>query len=126
MIVDDEDEGATVISAIPRDLLRRDGPAPAAGARSKPATPPRPAPARGGGLGQFFARDDRREGGAPQDDSNAKSATRARGDLHDGVVTSAQAVAPRAERSGVGPLRRPPAVEKPGEVDGRRDVRPVR
>ncbi len=113
-VVDDEDEGATVISAIPRELLR--SPAPAAGVRPKPAAPPRPGPARGGGLGQFFARDDRRDGGATQDDPNAKSATRAKGELHDGVVTSAQAVAPRAERSGVGPLRRPPAIEKPGEV----------
>jgi cellulose synthase operon protein C len=112
---DEEEDGATVISAIPRELLRREGPTPAAGARPKPAAPPRPAPARGGGLGQFFSRDDRRDGGAPPDESS-KSATRARGDLHDGVVTSAQGAPPRAERSGVGPLRRPPSVEKTAAV----------
>jgi cellulose synthase operon protein C len=115
-IVDDEEDGATVISAIPRDLLRREGPAPAAGVRSKAAAPPRPPTTRGGGLGQFFARDDRREGGPTQDEPQAKSATRSRGELHDSVVTSAQAVPPRAERSGVGTLRRPPAIEKGGEV----------
>jgi cellulose synthase operon protein C len=117
-LVDDDEEGdgATVISAIPRELLRREGPTPAAGARPKPAAPPRPTAARGGGLGQFFSRDDRREGGAPQDESSSKSATRARGDLHDGVVTGAQGSPPRAERSGVGPLRRPPSVSKSAEV----------
>ena len=106
---DDDEDDATVIGAIPREVLRRDAPLPAAGTRPK-AAPPRPPAARGGGLGQFFSRDERREGGAPQDDPNARSVTRARGDFRDETVTRAQP--PRAERSGVGPLRHPPAIEK--------------
>ncbi len=108
---DDEEDGATVISAIPRELLRRDGPlpaagSPAAGARPKPAAPPRPTTARGGGLGQFFSRDERRDGPTSLDDPNAKSATRPKVDLRDGIGTSPPA-SPRGDVSGVGPLRHP-------------------
>jgi tetratricopeptide (TPR) repeat protein len=108
---DDEEEGATLISAIPRELLRREGaPPPAAGSRPK-AAPPRPPAARsGGGLGQFFSRDDRREAASTQDESSGKSATRARGDLHDEVPGSTPGAPARPERSGVG--LRPPILEK--------------
>ncbi|HEX4445573.1 MAG TPA: hypothetical protein VH044_02510, partial [Polyangiaceae bacterium] len=111
---DDEDEqGATVISTIPRELLRRKEPP-----RPKPPVPgpPRPGGSRSGGLGQFFARDDRRDSGAPNDEAGSKSATRARGDLRDEGVPAAPP--PKAERSGVGPLRRPlpGTAETPGEA----------
>jgi tetratricopeptide (TPR) repeat protein len=113
---DDDEEGATVISAIPRELLRRQAPPPAAGSRPQPAAPPRPtstSPTRSGGLGQFFSRDERRDGGAQADDAHAKSATRARGDLRDDGVSGAQSVPSRGDRSGVGPLRVPPRAEAP-------------
>ena len=108
-LVDDDDEdeqGATVISAIPRELLRRKEPP-----RPKPPVPApsRPGgPSRSGGLGQFFARDDRRES-APNDEASSKSATRARGELRDDGAPVPEAAPPKAERSGVGPLRRPSA-----------------
>ncbi|HEX3770272.1 MAG TPA: hypothetical protein VHV30_05385, partial [Polyangiaceae bacterium] len=111
----DDGDDATVISAIPRELLR--APQPPAGARKPgapepPKAPPRAPPAAPsrGGLGQFFARDDRR------DDAQSKSATRARGDLREDMVTSAQAVPGRDDRSGVGPLRRPPQPDAAPEV----------
>jgi tetratricopeptide (TPR) repeat protein len=129
---EEEEDGATVISAIPRELLRREGPPPAAGkpaagARPKPAAPPRPqATARGTGLGQFFSRDERRDGPA-QDDPNAKSATRAKVDLGDSIGTSPPASPPRGERSGVGPIRHPPADKKtpgPPAIDPYAEPRP--
>jgi tetratricopeptide (TPR) repeat protein len=59
---DDEGDGATLIAAIPRELLRSAPPAPP----SQPAgfaKPPPPAPktASRGGLGQLFAREEKRE-----------------------------------------------------------------
>jgi tetratricopeptide (TPR) repeat protein len=82
--------------------------------------PPKAAPAAPsrGGLGQFFAREDRRDpppaGG--REGSQSKSATRARGELNDEMVTSAQALASREDRSGVGPLRRPPAADPTRDI----------
>ena len=104
---DDGEEGATVIAAIPRELLRRKDQA--------PPKPPPPAASRGG-LGQLFARDDRREPGG-QDDAPARGATRPRSDLQEGVVTSAQAVPAPADRSGVGAVGRHANREGPG-TDG--------
>jgi tetratricopeptide (TPR) repeat protein len=123
-IEDDDDGSATVISAIPRELLRT---APRAGdprstSKGGPPKAPPAAPSRGGGLGQFFARDDRRDSpGGARDDSQSKSTTRARGDLHEDVVTSAQSVPSREDRSGVGPLRRSAALEGALEGPGGRE-----
>jgi cellulose synthase operon protein C len=55
---DDEGDGATLIAAIPRELLR---PPSALPPRPTPAAPPAPKPASRGGLGQLFAREERRE-----------------------------------------------------------------
>jgi predicted Zn-dependent protease len=108
---DDDEQGATVISTIPRELLKRKEP-------PRPR-PPAPAPSRSGGLGQFFARDDRRESGASNDEAGSKSATRARDELRDDGARGPEGAPPKAERSGVGPLRRPSAGAGPAEpADG--------
>ncbi len=87
------EEGQTVIATIPRELLRRkDQPPP------KPAAPA----ASRGGLGQLFARDERREPGG-NDEPQTRSAARPRSDAQEGVVTSAKAVPLATERSSAEP-----------------------
>lgn len=90
---DDDDGGATLIAAIPRELLRR-------GNDRDRASVSR------GGLGQLFARD------TPADPS-AEKATTGRQDANDPpeLVTSAKSVSSRSDAPAVEPRRRAPAVD---------------
>jgi tetratricopeptide (TPR) repeat protein len=100
---EDGEEGATVIAVIPPELLRR-----------KDQPPPRPSSSISsrGGLGQFFAREDRRDSGS-QDEGTARSAAPPKVVLQDEAVTSSRAIpTPQAERSGVAPVRRHPDDER--------------
>ncbi len=115
--VEEEEGGATVIAAIPRELLRSEEPGPKSASR--------------GGLGQMFARDDKRDATVSVDVSFEESQSKmpaavvpgpSAGPPHEGgeVVTSAKAVAearlPQTEGT---PLRRPSQLD-PSErvVDG--------
>jgi tetratricopeptide (TPR) repeat protein len=96
---DEDDGGATIVAAIPEELLRRYRPG---GATSSH-----------GGLGQMFARDPLGE--APPSKS---SGDRAESDPPD-VVTSAQSVPSRTAHSPLEPLRRAPRIDtSEGVPDG--------
>ncbi|MGD0675377.1 MAG: tetratricopeptide repeat protein [Polyangiaceae bacterium] len=89
----DEDDGdATMIAAIPEELLRRHEHAPRAGSR-------------GGGLGQLFARE------PVESAPTLPPASTVRSELHEEVITSAQAVSSRREQPTLEPLRRAPRID---------------
>jgi tetratricopeptide (TPR) repeat protein len=107
--VEEEEGGATVIAEIPRELLRSEEPGPKSASR--------------GGLGQMFARDDKRDATVSVDVSFEESQSKMpaavvpgppAGPPHEGgeVVTSAKAVAEArlAQTEGT-PLRRPSQVD---------------
>lgn len=100
---DDEEGGATLIAAIPRELLRVDD-------ASSPKSSSR------GGLGQLFAREEKREPSVEVsfDESQPRvpTAQRHASDPSGEVVTSAKPVAPsRPDTSEAPPLRRPSQVD---------------
>ncbi|HEX3346114.1 MAG TPA: hypothetical protein VHS09_16135, partial [Polyangiaceae bacterium] len=117
-IEDDDEAGATVIAAIPRELLRGEETAPKSGSR--------------GGLGQMFARDEKRDASVSVDVSFDESQPRvpaaapppapAGGPAEGEVVTSAKAVVPaRPSQGDAPPLRRPSQVDATEAVpDGAR------
>jgi tetratricopeptide (TPR) repeat protein len=111
-IDDDEGGGATVIAAIPAELLRSEEAAPKSSAR-------------GGGLGQLFARDEKRDVPSVDvsfDESQPRMPSAARRPASDPpgeVITSAKAVGARATPGELGALRRPSQVDpSEGTPDG--------
>ncbi|MGD0529894.1 MAG: hypothetical protein ABSE49_32460, partial [Polyangiaceae bacterium] len=117
-IDDDEGGGATVIAAIPRELLRSEARAEEAGPKSVSR----------GGLGQLFAREEKREPTVSVDvsfdESQPKLPAAAAPPLRPGseppgeVVTSAKAVVgSRPEAAEVTPLRRPSQVDAQERID---------
>jgi hypothetical protein len=100
---EDEEAGATVVAAIPRELLRKG--ADQGGPRSA-----------GGGLGQMFARSDRPPDPPPVDLDNAPTQTRALEQApDDSLITSAKELELHALGRAVSdphPLKRPPKREK--------------
>jgi tetratricopeptide (TPR) repeat protein len=100
---DDEEDGATLIAAIPRELLRGEDASPKSSSR--------------GGLGQLFAREEKREPSVEvsfdESQSRVPAATRKRpSDPPGEVITSAKAVLPiRPDLSEAIPMRRPSQVD---------------
>jgi tetratricopeptide (TPR) repeat protein len=96
--IDDEEDGATLIAAIPRELLRGDDMS--------------PKPSSRGGLGQLFAREEKRdvsvEVSFDESQPRVPAAPGPPSDAPGEVITSARAVVPsRSDSSDIVPRRRP-------------------
>jgi tetratricopeptide (TPR) repeat protein len=96
----EEEEGATVIAAIPRELLRGEDVGPKSSSR--------------GGLGQMFAREEKRDASVEVsfDESQPKQVAAPRIEPPSDVFTSAKPVVPsRPDAAEAMPLRRPSTVD---------------
>ncbi len=96
----EEEEGATVIAAIPRELLRGEDTGPKSSSR--------------GGLGQMFAREEKRDASVEVsfEESQPKQIASPRLEPPSDVFTSAKPVVPsRPDAAEAMPLRRPPVVD---------------